>query len=71
MHCYTCEADDLKQLKDGSGAFEIGIAKWFQTIERWDVQLIICKKCFRALIATLKIEAGVMSKIKKQMPTNR
>lgn len=43
MPCRVCRKE-VKQLKDGSDGYEVGIAKWFHSVEPWNSLMILCRK---------------------------
>ena len=51
-NCRVC-AKEIKQYADGSGAREVGVSKWFQTLEPWQTILIFCNECFEETFTSL------------------
>lgn len=46
LRCNICSSE-VEQHDDGSGGYEIGMNKWFNTIEPWKAIIVLCKKCGR------------------------
>ena len=68
FHCWRCNKE-VKQLPDGSGGFEVGIAKWFTSLEPWEVQVPICRTCYMWLSNELSL-GQLTNNIEKQKPRN-
>ena len=70
MYCRTCP-NPVSQEKNGQGGYEIGIVRWFSTIEPWDVQVIICASCFKKLEKTLGLSEFEVKRINEQTPNEK
>lgn len=67
MQCLICP-NEIEQKNDGSGGYEIGLSKWFGTIEPWDMQVILCPSCFKKLAKFLTLSTDLVAKVNRQMP---
>jgi len=64
-HCVNCAAP-IYQHEDGRGAYEVGLQKWFSSIEPWPTIVLLCKPCFRKLISNLDLTSWQKLEIEKQ-----
>ena len=52
--CQLC-INKVNQNESGSGGIEIGFLKWFNSLQPWKVQIIICYDCFWKLSEYLNL----------------
>ena len=67
IYCVLC-GEETEQKDDGNGGFEVGISKWFNTIEPWAAVVILCNNCAAKLIKQLHMPKD---RIDEQTPIKR
>ena len=70
IFCRVCKKD-IEQRADGSGGFELGFSKLFNTIEPWPVQILLCEDCFEKIAIAASIHPSEVSDIEKQTPMKK
>ena len=68
MTCFRCGKEKIEQREDGTGGYEIGISKWFSSIEPWAIQLPLCKKCLKRVAKAMGLLDHEMDRVEKQTP---
>lgn len=63
--CWIC-GTTIEQRPDGEGGYEIGLNKWFTTLEPWNVSYAICKSCFSKVSAVLHIPSWTLESLEDQ-----
>jgi hypothetical protein len=70
LHCVRCD-NEVTQEQDGSGGYELGLTKFFETLEPWAIQKLICKDCFKFLSKELKLDNRDIQVTENQKPKER